>query len=499
MEKSMSEPVEPVQSFNRTMHFTTACGFALYWACFFTMLMRNSFMDGNIEVLWYHLFLRVVFLLGSGLVCVIAAFRADQLSSAKGVRIQRFGVVVFSVVAATASFAFHSLGQPMPLAVDLVAWSLAGAGLACLLLLWIELLGVFSPRQRTASLIAAVGLGAPAYLVMNLLPFPFNIGLLCLSPLISLGMLHLIDTDPMLVPAVFVPLKESRERARWRPSFMAIAVAYGAVFGLGIGSTTQLAGSETLYGGIAVMLLLGAFTAWLSIHFLSKRIERAGSFRLLFPVLIIALIPMSFLQGLPAVACNLLVLGCYVFFETVDLDLALTLAERQQASRTYLSATCQAFLYLGMAGGHIVGLIVTSSGIMDYATLSTAALALVVMLAIFVTFASVSPLVGKEESTAPVQAPEDESATVGHWKLQCDAVARQAGLSARETEVFMLLAKGRGVEHIQNKLCISSHTVKTHVYNIYRKMGIGSREELLDAVEAVRLSETDESSEPRSH
>ncbi len=47
----------------------------------------------------------------------------------------------------------------------------------------------------------------------------------------------------------------------------------------------------------------------------------------------------------------------------------------------------------------------------------------------------------------------------------------------------MLLAKGRGTEHIQNKLGISGHTVKTHTYNIYHKMGIASREELLDAVE----------------
>ena len=47
----------------------------------------------------------------------------------------------------------------------------------------------------------------------------------------------------------------------------------------------------------------------------------------------------------------------------------------------------------------------------------------------------------------------------------------------------MLLAKGRGTEHIQNKLGIFGHTVKTHTYNIYHKMDSGSREELLDAVE----------------
>lgn len=76
-----------------------------------------------------------------------------------------------------------------------------------------------------------------------------------------------------------------------------------------------------------------------------------------------------------------------------------------------------------------------------------------------------------------------ERAEFGRWKTSCALVAERAGLSNRETEVFMLLAKGRGTEYIQNKLGISSHTVKTHTYNIYHKMGIGSREELLDAVE----------------
>ena len=121
--------------------------------------------------------------------------------------------------------------------------------------------------------------------------------------------------------------------------------------------------------------------------------------------------------------------------------------------------------------------------------LSAAAPGLVVVLALFVTFASVAPLAGRDADEPGEDEADGGEPSQGRWHVRCEAVARQAGLSARETEVFMLLAKGRGVEHIQNKLCISSHTVKTHVYNIYRKMGIGSREELLDAVEAAGAGE----------
>lgn len=97
------------------------------------------------------------------------------------------------------------------------------------------------------------------------------------------------------------------------------------------------------------------------------------------------------------------------------------------------------------------------------------------------TLFGIGPL-DRSGAIAGKQADEPDHGQ-GRWKMRCEAVARQYGLSARETEVFMLLAKGRGIEHIQGKLCISGHTVKSHIYNIYRKMGIGSREELLDAVE----------------
>ncbi len=61
-------------------------------------------------------------------------------------------------------------------------------------------------------------------------------------------------------------------------------------------------------------------------------------------------------------------------------------------------------------------------------------------------------------------------------------LAEQHGLSQRESEVFELLATGRSVPYIQNELVISQNTVKTHTRNIYRKMGVSNKQELINLV-----------------
>jgi DNA-binding NarL/FixJ family response regulator len=47
-------------------------------------------------------------------------------------------------------------------------------------------------------------------------------------------------------------------------------------------------------------------------------------------------------------------------------------------------------------------------------------------------------------------------------------------LSVREKEVFPLLADGRNIREIAERLCISPKTVETHKYNIMEKLGVES-------------------------
>ena len=63
-------------------------------------------------------------------------------------------------------------------------------------------------------------------------------------------------------------------------------------------------------------------------------------------------------------------------------------------------------------------------------------------------------------------------------------IAKSHSLSARETDVFMLLAQGRSRPYICEALYLSDGTVKTHISHIYRKFDVHGRQELLDAVQS---------------
>ena len=69
----------------------------------------------------------------------------------------------------------------------------------------------------------------------------------------------------------------------------------------------------------------------------------------------------------------------------------------------------------------------------------------------------------------------------------CAHTGRRHGLTAREHEVLVFLARGRNATFIQKELCISFSTAKTHIYHIYQKLGVSSQQQLIDLVDSENL------------
>lgn len=71
----------------------------------------------------------------------------------------------------------------------------------------------------------------------------------------------------------------------------------------------------------------------------------------------------------------------------------------------------------------------------------------------------------------------------------CDRLVRIGQLSKREAEVLALIAKGRSAPRIQDELHVSMNTVNSHTSHIYQKLGVHSRQELLDLIEETEPQE----------
>lgn len=62
-----------------------------------------------------------------------------------------------------------------------------------------------------------------------------------------------------------------------------------------------------------------------------------------------------------------------------------------------------------------------------------------------------------------------------------------SGLTAREAELLALLAEGLSNDEIGVRLGIESNTVRTHMSNIYAKLGVNSRSEAMLTVLTEQL------------
>ena len=90
-----------------------------------------------------------------------------------------------------------------------------------------------------------------------------------------------------------------------------------------------------------------------------------------------------------------------------------------------------------------------------------------------------------EPTAAPLasRASEQDRRPKDPVRSRCERLARIHGLSDREFDVLELLAKGHTRVSVAKRLYVSENTVRVHVKNIYAKLGIHSKQQLIDLVD----------------
>ena len=115
------------------------------------------------------------------------------------------------------------------------------------------------------------------------------------------------------------------------------------------------------------------------------------------------------------------------------------------------------------------------------ASTSVFAVSLVSMLSIVVIVALLlgAPAAGLRPIFFSLSHPSDFLGDAISIDETCRVLAQKHGLTTRELEILILICNGRSKGYIADTLYISENTVKAHTKNVYAKLSVHSKEDLL--------------------
>lgn len=255
-------------------------------------------------------------------------------------------------------------------------------------------------------------------------------------------------------------------------------VAFGLSITFGAGSDTRW---QSVVGGVAMLALAGwcAFT---------QRGSREDALFHVSGLLVVFGFFVSSAQtvALGWVASGALTVGAQMFSVLTWATLAI-IATRNPSGG--IAALGQGFC--ASSCGATLGVALTQLPVAADATGSDVRLLLLALVAAaFVGYVwivlkdfSFSEAIRGVKPVEEVEAPAVPEAAI---ETRCAHLAEVHGLTEREGEVFVLLARGRNGAFIQEECRVTRNTAKTHIRHIYQKLNVHTQQELIDLVESGR-------------
>ena len=232
-------------------------------------------------------------------------------------------------------------------------------------------------------------------------------------------------------------------------------------------------------------------------------------YRLSLPIMVAGYVAIALLFDSHAAISLLIINVGYEFFDILTWVLFVDASRRRNENALYIFGLGVAFMFCGMALGnaasHIIDALVAGGNLQANVVAMAAILCLVVVAFLVLPEGTVAQLsrreghaergegrTGRSGAASEGQAEDSDNAseenghvgaTADRLERHCAAVARDFGLTPRESEVIVLLAYGRTLAIIARDLHIAQGTARTHIENIYRKLDVHKQQELIDLVE----------------
>ena len=225
---------------------------------------------------------------------------------------------------------------------------------------------------------------------------------------------------------------------------------------------------------------LASVALGIAIVFFSRRVSFTGLFRWAVPCVIITLV-LHGSSGLWAgFVSNAIGDTLDSLIQVLVYLFAITLAKQGKAPVALGVGLLNGSVQLGVLFGNLAG-----SACAGPAAASSEVAFLSALICLVALVGIVAPQ--REPIEVRPMAEAGSDALEHSLMVGCELLQKKFGLSDRETEIAFLLARGYSRPYIREKLFISKNTVATHIRHIYGKLGIHSKEELIDlATEAAR-------------
>lgn len=382
---------------------------------------------------------------------------------------QGVATLVLAAPAAEASF----LGST---ALHAAAAALAGVGVAWLYLQWAPFFASLGARDVIACVFLAMAVGSALKVPLDMLPAPVATVVLALLPVASVALARRADAHPVpteRAPRMFHEVNPTA--IPWKILF-GVAVysfAIGAVKGVPVqADPVPFAALTIVHHGIEIILAVGMLW-WVLVR--GRLVNFSGLWR---AVLLFTAAALFFLPVAGPAAVPWLLLGAGIAQTLVVMLLWAMLADvahHSTASPLVIFSSGWLAYSLPLALGETAGMLL---GRLESPTVAVAVLAylvtVTVVLALNDTAFSQRRIFADLDAVAPLPAAF-ESLDAG-----CERLGAERGLTAREVEVLQLLVKGRSKSYIAETLFVSENTVRSHSKHIYQKLGVHSKQEVLD-------------------
>ncbi len=386
-----------------------------------------------------------------------------------------------------------------------------GIGSAGFYMLWQRLFASQDADRGNHDLILGTAYGAILYFALYAIPVAVTAFLIpsVFMPLFALCIVlqsrtinlsqPMFQDEPRKHPKVYRQLL----RDYWRS-----ALSIGAL-GFCSGIVRALVIGDSDVGSLVnVMSMAGSLIMALALLFVwqqkNLRINVITAYRVLFPIVTTGFLLLAFLPS----AFDSVFAG--IIYAVFACDIVLMMIQGAQASRDrginpvfiygYLGVIVYAFHDVGFIGGTFVERL-DLFGMQPVAAVSLLALYLLGLM-YFVGLggfrqASTAPNASSEsielialnrpekakESRSAKNARDNEHQYRDRISKQCALLQQHYRLSARETEVMELIARGNSVVRIAEELTVSENTIRTHSKRIYTKLAIHKKQELLDLID----------------